>query len=62
MINCIKCKHYYITWDVNHPKGCHFFGFKSKKLPSVVVFESSGKECQAYKSKHEKSMGDEDDA
>ncbi|KAB3524441.1 uracil-DNA glycosylase [Alkaliphilus serpentinus] len=51
MINCNKCKYFYITWEAYQPKGCHYFGFKSKKLPSLVVLETSGKECQAYRSK-----------
>lgn len=49
--NCIKCKYYYVTWDRAKPKGCKYFGFKSLAMPSMVVFKSSGEDCQAFESK-----------
>lgn len=48
---CINCKHYYITWDKNHPKGCKGFGFKSPKMPCDVVRESSGEGCKMFEPK-----------
>jgi len=50
-VNCIKCEYYYVTWDPARPRGCKFFGFKSYVMPSLVVFKSSGKDCEAYKVK-----------
>lgn len=50
-INCHKCIYYYVTWDPRSPKGCKFFGFKTKLMPSLLVFRSSGKECHAFKAK-----------
>lgn len=50
-INCTKCIYYYITWDQNSPKGCKYFGFKTKLMPSQYVFKSSGKKCEAFKEK-----------
>ena len=47
-INCVKCKHFYITWDKAFPKGCRLFGFKSGNMPSVAVREATGKECTNY--------------
>ena len=47
-INCRNCKHYFITWEKNMPYGCRAFGFKARQIPSLVVFQSSGKFCQAY--------------
>ncbi|RXT13516.1 uracil-DNA glycosylase [Ammoniphilus sp. CFH 90114] len=44
-INCVKCKHYYVTWDKHNPRGCKFFEFKTSLLPSLVVFQSSGQPC-----------------
>ncbi|WP_242656468.1 uracil-DNA glycosylase [Ruminiclostridium hungatei] len=49
--NCLNCKHYYITWERNMPYGCRSFGFKSRRMPSMVVLQSSGKECQAFEKK-----------
>ncbi len=53
-INCRNCKHYFITWEKNMPYGCRAFGFKSRQIPSLVVFQSSGKPCQAYEVKQKR--------
>nr|WP_274366137.1 MULTISPECIES: uracil-DNA glycosylase [unclassified Paenibacillus] len=53
-INCMKCVHYYVTWDPQHPKGCKAYGFKSAALPSLTVFSSSGKPCMSYEPKNTK--------
>lgn len=50
-INCMKCVHFYITWDEHHPKGCRVLGFKSREVPSSVVFRSSGMVCQMFEEK-----------
>ena len=46
--NCYGCRNFYITYEPSHPYGCRAMGFKSKKLPALVVFESSGMECQLF--------------
>jgi hypothetical protein len=50
---CIRCLYYYITWDRVFPYGCKAMGFKSHKVPSKVVKESSGRECLAFVNKQE---------
>ena len=50
-INCYKCKFFYVTWDKKFPRGCRFFGFKTQKLPSITVLESSGKPCYGFELK-----------
>ncbi|WP_425446082.1 hypothetical protein [Dethiothermospora halolimnae] len=47
-INCFKCKYFFITWEKAKPRGCGYFGFKSKMLPSSVVLKSSGNPCKAF--------------
>jgi hypothetical protein len=47
-ISCFKCRFYLVTWDPRQPYGCRAHGFKTNKNPSVVVFETSGIECQLY--------------
>ncbi len=49
--NCLKCVFFYITWDEKHPNGCKAMGFKTKQLPSMTVFQSSGKPCELFKKK-----------
>ncbi|MFD0670136.1 uracil-DNA glycosylase [Cohnella sp. GCM10027633] len=50
-IDCMKCVHYYVTWDPNFPKGCRAFGFKSHAMPSVAVRSSSGRACMSFEPK-----------
>lgn len=52
-IDCFNCRHFYITWDASQSRGCKAFGFKSKQMPSVVVFESSGADCLKFSPKAE---------
>ena len=55
MIDCHKCKHYYVTWDKHFPHGCKAMKFKSKQLPSTVVFVSSNIECLLFEKKKRKT-------
>jgi hypothetical protein len=50
-IDCMKCRHFYVTWDTRFPKGCKAFGFKSQTMPSLTVFTSSGKHCMNFEAK-----------
>ena len=47
-VDCRKCAHFKITWIKEQPYGCKLFGFKSKGLPSVEVFLTSGKDCLKF--------------
>ncbi|SFL10665.1 hypothetical protein SAMN03159341_103237 [Paenibacillus sp. 1_12] len=51
IINCIKCVHYYVTWDPAFPRGCKAFGFKTAEMPSTLVKRSSGHPCLKFESK-----------
>ena len=50
-INCIKCKHFYVTWDTRFPNGCRAYGFKSASRPAITVKKSSGMACLKYEQK-----------
>lgn len=54
-INCKQCQHYFVTWQPNQPHGCRAYGFKSQQFPSLVVFQSSGKECAFFTQKQHAS-------
>jgi len=54
-VNCMKCAHYYVTWDPKHPRGCRAYGFKSRQLPSTVVQASSGSVCMQYTPKDKRA-------
>lgn len=51
-IDCFQCKHFYITWDAQMPRGCKAFNFKTRRLPSDAVFDSSGEECLMFSPKN----------
>ncbi|MFW5729863.1 MAG: hypothetical protein ACOCYG_09380 [Spirochaetota bacterium] len=46
--NCLKCRHYRVTWDPAFPRGCEIFGIKSKRMPSIVVKETTGHHCPGF--------------
>ena len=52
-IDCFKCKHFYITWEPNNPRGCHAFAFKTRRMPSDVVLETSGEPCLKFLAKEQ---------
>ena len=45
---CRECRHFYITWEPDFPYGCRGFGMKSRYMPYLEVFRSSGKSCQLF--------------
>ncbi len=52
---CHECCFHYITHDADWPYGCRAFEFKSKRLPSVVVRESSHEACAAFEERPARS-------
>ncbi len=46
--NCLRCEHFFVTWDRRFPRGCRVFGVKSRRLPSLVVREGTGRHCPAF--------------
>lgn len=49
--NCFHCLHFYVTHEPAHPYGCRRMGFKSRELPAMVVYKSSGLHCQLFSAK-----------
>jgi len=54
--DCFKCKHFAVSWDPKFPRSCKLFGFKTARMPSAAVLESSGEPCEGFEKKenHEK--------
>lgn len=46
--DCLRCQHYFITWDPAFPYGCRAMDFKSRRKPQLDVFESSGSPCLRF--------------
>ena len=47
--NCLKCDYFAVSWDPAFPRSCTVFGIKSRQIPSLLVFESTGRHCPAFK-------------
>lgn len=53
--NCMKCKHFYITFDQRTPRGCKIYGIQSQSLPSMIVKQANGgSECIGFSPKPQK--------
>nr|WP_072328796.1 MULTISPECIES: uracil-DNA glycosylase [unclassified Paenibacillus] len=50
-INCLQCKHYFVTWDPQFPRGCRSYGVKTSQMPSALVYRSSGQPCLTFEMK-----------
>jgi len=50
-IACGKCEFYYVTHDKTRPWGCKKFNFKSVRLPSQEVKQSTGMDCAYFSQK-----------
>ncbi|KAB2952312.1 uracil-DNA glycosylase [Heliorestis acidaminivorans] len=50
-INCLRCEHFYITWEPKFPRGCKLLNFKTRSMPSLVVFQSCGHPCDGFREK-----------
>jgi hypothetical protein len=50
-IDCFQCRHFFVTWDKKFPRGCRALGFKSKGMPSQMVFQASGMQCLKFERK-----------
>ena len=46
--DCLKCRHFYVSWDPRFPRACRVFGIKSWQLPSVEVYRATGRHCPAF--------------
>lgn len=46
--DCLKCRHFHVSWDPHFPRACGVFGIKSWQLPSVEVFRATGRHCPAF--------------
>ncbi|MBT3982800.1 MAG: uracil-DNA glycosylase [Bacteriovoracaceae bacterium] len=56
-VNCLKCKHYYVTYENAFPRGCKQYGIKTSQMPSVVVQTTTPQGCIAFEEKASKDKG-----
>lgn len=53
--NCLKCRHFAITFHSGTPYGCKLFRFESHIFPEFIVKSNSGEDCQGFEPKEKKS-------
>jgi len=57
---CLKCSHYFATYDQTSPRGCKAYGFRSSAMPSAVIKRETGSECLKFElgAKHKKKQSE----
>lgn len=50
-VDCMRCKHFAVTWNPRFPRACKLYGFQGRELPSVTVLSSTGSLCVGYEEK-----------
>ena len=48
-VNCLRCVHFFVTWEPARPRGCRALGFKCRGVPSQAVRSASGEECRYFR-------------
>ncbi|HAE21453.1 MAG TPA: hypothetical protein DCG47_03895 [Spirochaetaceae bacterium] len=46
--NCLRCAHFYVTWDPAFPRGCRQFEIVCRALPSQEVYAATGRHCPSF--------------
>ena len=46
--SCMKCIHYFSTFDPTRPRGCKLYGMKTAQFPNILVKKETGKECLGF--------------
>ncbi|MBF0178489.1 MAG: hypothetical protein HQM03_00525 [Magnetococcales bacterium] len=50
-VDCLKCRHFQVTWEPDYPRGCRAMGFKTALWPWQEVLRSSGEPCLRFEPK-----------
>jgi hypothetical protein len=50
-VDCLRCRHFQVTWEADHPRACRAMGFKTALWPWQEVLRSSGGPCLLFESK-----------
>lgn len=50
-LQCMKCKHFFVTYEQATPRGCRAYGFTTASIPSSVILRETGSECLKFEPK-----------
>lgn len=57
--NCRECKHFFVTFNPDMPRGCRAYGIKTASVPSMVVKNANGgADCIGFEAKPKKDEGE----
>ncbi len=56
-IDCLQCRHFFVTWDPAFPRGCRAMHFKGKEMPASFVRRISGRWCLKFDKKQQLPFG-----
>ena len=56
--DCLRCRHFKVTWEPAFPRSCLLFGIKCRNLPAMEVFLSTGKHCFAFEAREERTANE----
>jgi len=62
--DCLKCAHFFVTWEPEFPRGCRVFGIKTRNMPSWDVRAAPGVNCPAFEARFipdDRQGGERDD-
>ncbi|PIP96524.1 MAG: uracil-DNA glycosylase [Bdellovibrio sp. CG12_big_fil_rev_8_21_14_0_65_39_13] len=48
MTACLKCRHYFATYNSLTPRGCKLFQFQTAQIPANVIKRETGEDCQEF--------------
>jgi len=46
---CLRCHHFYVTFQASFPRACRVFGIKTAGMPSQEVFLATGHHCPEFR-------------
>jgi hypothetical protein len=49
--DCVRCRHFKVTWEPAFPRACLLYGLKCRDMPSAEVFRSTGRHCFSFELK-----------
>jgi hypothetical protein len=49
--DCFDCVHLHIVPDMARPRACDVFGVQCANLPSIEIYQATGKQCPAFEAK-----------
>ncbi len=47
-MSCMKCKHYFTTFDPALPRGCKLYGMRTVQFPNLLVKRETGSDCMGF--------------